>query len=257
MAHRRRILNSFLRIRRSKARYRVEDIIRAIVEFFQDQWFDLTRNVRTSTNAPLLSTGVATEEIHDSECYQPARPRHIRQALREMPIQDVSEFSYVDLGSGKGRSLFVAAELPFQRITGVEFSPLLHEQACANIRRFRPVRLFGSRKFGSRKRRFRNITSLHMNAKDFAFPEGKLVLYLFNPFGSATMRCVLRNLEASLQQHPRHVIIILLWPRCADQVAALQGMQLLQETRQYQIFEAQASKPLSPQRQNQSPVAAG
>jgi hypothetical protein len=71
------------------------------------------------------------------------------------------------------------------------------------------------------------------------------------------MRCVLRNLEASLQQHPRHVIIILLWPRCADQVAALQGMQLLQETRQYQIFETQASKPLSPQRQNQSPVAAG
>jgi SAM-dependent methyltransferase len=254
MAHRRRILNSFLRIRRSKARYRVEDIIRAIVEFFQDQWFDLTRNVRTSTNAPLLSAGVAAEEIHDSECYQPARPRHIRQALRKMPIQDVSEFSYVDLGSGKGRSLFVAAELPFQQITGVEFSPLLHEQACANIRRFRP---FGSRKFGSRKRRFRNITSLHMNAKDFAFPEGKLVLYLFNPFGSATMRCVLRNLEASLQQHPRHVIIILLWPRCADQVAALQGMRLLRETRQYQIFEAHGRSRVLQQPQNQSPLLSG
>jgi SAM-dependent methyltransferase len=249
MAHRRRIFNSFLRIRRSKARYRVEDIVRVIVEFFQDQWFDLTRNVRTSSNAPLLSAGVATEEIHDSEFYHPARPRHIRQALREMPVQDVSEFSYVDLGSGKGRTLFVAAELPFKQITGVEFSPLLHEQACANIRCFRP--------FESPKRRRTNITSLHMNAKDFAFPEGKLVLYLFNPFGATTMRCVLRNLEASLQRHPRHVIIILLWPRCADQVAALQGMQLFRETRQYQIFEAHASKPLCPQHQNQSPLVTG
>jgi hypothetical protein len=96
-----------------------------------------------------------------------------------------------------------------------------------------------------------------MNAKDFAFPEGELVLYLFNPFGSATMRWVLRNLEASLQRHPRHVIIILLWPRCADQVATLQGMQLFRETRQYQIFEAHASKPLCPQHQNQSPLATG
>jgi hypothetical protein len=147
----------------------------------------------------LLAAGITAEAVRDSELYQPARPAHIRQALREMPVQDVSGISYIDLGSGEGRTLFIAAELPFKQIIGLEFSTVLHEQACANIRRFQPIHLSGSR-----KRRCTNITSLHKNAKEFAFPEGKIVLYLFNPFGSATMRCVLSNLEASLKRYPRH-----------------------------------------------------
>ena len=210
-----------------KAGDSVQGIVRAIAEFFEDQRFDLPRNIRTSGNTLLLSAGIAAEEIHDSELYVPARPAHIRQALRAMPVEDVSDFSYVDLGSGKGRTLFVAAELPFKEIIGVEFSRLLCEQACANVRRFR-----------SWKRGCRHITPVYGNAKDFLFPEGKMVLYLFNPFGAATMRCVLSNLDASLKRNPRHVIIILLWPRCGDQVAALEGMRLRRETRKYQIFEA-------------------
>ena len=209
----------------------LERIVRAVAEFFEDQWFDLTRNVRTSGDVSLRSAGIATDELKDSESYQPARPAHIRQALREMPVHDVSHFSYVDLGSGKGRTLFVAAELPFRQITGVEFSRRLHGEACANIRRFR-----------ARKRGCGNITSLHANAKDFVFPEGKMVLYLFNPFGFATMQHVLDNLEASLRRYPRHTIILLLWPRCADQVARVAGMQLRWETKQYQIFEAHGAK---------------
>jgi SAM-dependent methyltransferase len=149
-----------------------------------------------------------------------------------MPLHDVSDFSYVDLGSGKGRSLFVAAELPFRQVTGVEFSRPLHQQACANIRSFRRC-----------NRGCSNITSLHMNAKNFAFPETRLVLYMFNPFGSATMQRVLSNLEMSLQRNPRHVIVLLLWPRCSDQVAAVHGMHLRLETPQYQIFEAFAPQP--------------
>lgn len=213
------------------ARYYVDRVVRAVTEFFEDQWFDLSRNVHTSWDVSLQNAGIAAEKFHDSEYYQPARPAHIRRALREMPVQDVSDFTYVDLGSGKGRTLFIAAELPFRQIIGVEFSRLLHEQACANIRRFRLW-----------KRGCRNITSLHANAKEFMFPDGKIVLYMFNPFGSATMGHVLNNLETSLKRHPRHVIVLLLWPCCSDQVAAMEGMCLRRETRQYQIFEAHASK---------------
>jgi SAM-dependent methyltransferase len=213
-----------------KAVDHVRRIVRLTDEFFEDRWFDLTRNVRTSGDTSLLAAGIAADDFHDSEYYVPARPRHIRQALREMPVQDVTGFSYVDLGSGKGRTLFVAAELPFKQIIGVELSCLLHQQACANIRSFR-----------SSTQGCRHITSLHQNAKDFTFPEGHIVLYLFNPFGSATMQCVLNNLKASLQRRPCHIIIILLWPRCGDQVAAIEGMHLRRETRQYQIFEVHTS----------------
>jgi SAM-dependent methyltransferase len=216
-----------------KARDHVGRVIRLIVEFFEDQWFDLSRNVRTSGNVSLQTAGIAVEELGDSELYQPARPAHIRQALREIPVRDVSGFSYVDLGSGKGRTLFVAAEFPFERITGVEFSRSLHDQACANIRRFRFW-----------KRRCRDIQCFHGNAKNFLFPDGKIVLYMFNPFGSATMRQVLSNLEDSLRLHPRHVIAVLLWPRCEDQVARVEGMHRTRKTRQYQIFEAYCQQEL-------------
>ncbi len=152
-----------------------------------------------------------------------------------MPVEDVSGYSYVDLGCGKGRSLFVAAELPFRQIIGVELSSLLQVQCAVNIRSFRFW-----------KRGCREIRSLHQNAKDFVFPEGDLVLYLFNPFGSATMQQVLDNLDRSRRRHPCHVIVILLWPKCGDQVAALEGMQLRRTTTQYQIFEAPALHAAEP-----------
>ena len=214
---------------------RFQRTIRRLAEFFKDQWFDRSRNVRTSGEVMLDSVGVPSEELQDSEPYQPARSAHTRRALSEMPVRDVSDFSYVDLGSGKGRTLFVAAELPFKQITGVEFSRRLHDQACANIRSFRFW-----------KPGCRNITSVYGNAKDFAFPDSNLVLYLFNPFGPATMKHVFDNLEASLRLHPRHVIVVLMWPRPGggDLVAAVKGMHLIRETKRYQIFEAHA--PQSP-----------
>ncbi len=205
-------------------------IVRLVGEFFEDQWFDRTRGVRTSGDVLLPAAGIAAEAAGDSEYYMPARPRHIRQALREMPVRDVTGFTYVDLGCGKGRSLFVAAELPFKRIIGVELSGLLYRQSCANLRNFGP-RL---------RQRRRQMESVHANAKDFAFPEGNLILYLFNPFGRETMARVLANLDAARQRQPRHVIVILLWPKCGDQIAALDGMELRRERKEYQIFEAPA-----------------
>ena len=162
--------------------------------------------------------------------YPPDLPT-IRQALRAMPVRDVSSFSYVDLGCGKGRSLFVAAEFPFRQIIGVELSSRLHARCLGNIRTFRP-------------RASLPITSLHENAADFLFPTGDLVLYLFNPFGAETVQRVLHNLDTARRLQPCRVIVILLWPRCGDQVAALEGMHLRCETRQYQIFEAGALKPI-------------
>lgn len=212
-------------------RIKFQDIVRAVREFFEDQWFDRTRNVRTSGNVSLHTAGIASDELRDSELYVPARPAHIRQALREMPVGDVSCYSYIDLGSGKGRTLFVAAEMPFGEILGVEFSHCLHERACANIRHLRLWRQRCSR-----------IKSLHMNAKDFTFPNGPLVLYLFNPFGAATMQVVLDNLESSLKRHPRPLVIVLLWPRCGDMVARIEGMRLYRTTQHHQIFVAYASE---------------
>jgi cyclopropane fatty-acyl-phospholipid synthase-like methyltransferase len=196
------------------------NLARVVTEFFQDQWFDRTRRVRTSGDVSLLSAGIPGG---DSEFYQPARPAHIREALRALPISDPSRYIYVDLGSGKGRTLFIAAERPFQKILGVELSPVLHQQACDNIRTFR-------------RRHPQQISSIFQNALDFRFPDDRLVLYMFNPFGRETMHRVLTNLSSSVGSNPRHVLIILLWPRCGDMVASLVDMKIVHENRHTQIF---------------------
>ena len=231
MQGRRRLTDSLIAKRALQAWYGAWNGTRIMGEFFEDQWFDRTRRVRTSGNASLLASGIAAEEHRDSEWYMPARPRHIRQALRAMPVRDVSGFTYIDLGCGKGRSLFVAAEFGFRRIVGVELSPVLHRQAGVNVRSFRR----GARGCAP-------IEAVHQNAADFRFPEGNLVLYMFNPFGAATMQRVLDSLDAARRRGPCHVIVILLWPRCGGQVAALAGMYPQYASRRYQIFEARPLK---------------
>ncbi|WP_419804507.1 class I SAM-dependent methyltransferase [Terriglobus sp.] len=202
---------------------------RRVCEFFEDQWFDRTHHVHTSGDVSLRNAGIATGEEADSELYVPARPKHIREALHASPIPDASPYTFVDIGSGKGRTLFVAAELPFRRVVGVEFSARLHEQACRNVQTFRFRGKDGSR-----------VEPLHQNAMEFRFPDGPLVLYLFNPFGAATMQVVLNRLNESLQRDPRHTVMVLLWPRCGEQVARVRGMQRVCGTQRHEIFQAYA-----------------
>ena len=202
---------------------------RYVREFVEDGWFDRTHHVHTMGDVSLGQAGIADGDKADSELYVPARPANIRDALRAAPIRDASAYTFVDFGSGKGRAIFVAAEMPFRRLIGVEFSAGLHAEACRNVETFR----FRGRGAGT-------IEPLHLNAKEFVFPKGPLLLYLFNPFGAATMQVVLDRLAASLEQAPRHTVVILLWPRCGDQVERVPGMRRVCSTRRHEIFEAHA-----------------
>jgi Histone methylation protein DOT1 len=60
--------------------------------------------------------------------YQPTDPALFRQMMAELPI-DFPEFIFVDLGSGKGRTLLLASEYAFRRIIGVEIVTELHRAA--------------------------------------------------------------------------------------------------------------------------------
>ena len=202
---------------------------RRVREFFEDEWFDRTHHVHTLGDVALRDAGIADCDRADSELYVPARPANIRAALQAAPIHDASRYTFVDFGSGKGRALFVAAEMPFRRVVGVEFSASLHAAALRNAQAFH-----------HRGKGGQHIEPLYGNAMHFEYPDGPLVLYLFNPFGAATMQVVLDRLAASLARDPRHVVVVLLWPRCGDQVANVPGMRRICQTRRHEIFEAHA-----------------
>jgi hypothetical protein len=119
--------------------------------------------------------------------------------MAALPI-DFREFTFVDIGSGKGRTLLLAAEYPFKRIVGVELIAELHRAAEENIAAWRtqsPARVASF-----------SIESLRMDACEFVFPETPLVVYLFNPLPEAGLRRVIQNIEASWRRAPRPVWIV-------------------------------------------------
>jgi SAM-dependent methyltransferase len=207
--------------------------VKGRVRACEEWWFDATRRVKTAGDAGAPEASGIVGEIRDSHIYAPVRVANAHAALRDLPIEDYSQYTFVDVGSGKGRMLFVAAEYPFRKVIGVEFATDLHELALKNIGRYRYA-----------GQRCREIASVHADAAEFAFPDGNLVVYLFNPFGPEVMGRMLANLERSIERQPRHVLVVMLWPENAEMVAGMRGMGVYRQTRRHHIYQWDAA--LSP-----------
>ena len=156
-----------------------------------------TATVAYPWNLPSIGRG-HTPEIH---AYEATPACLIREILQSIPLQP-HMFAFVDMGSGKGRTLLVASELPFAKIVGVELSQELHRIAEENIKRYRPASQQCTAIF------------LHcMNAVEYTFGPEPLVLFLFNPFGRDSVRRILASLEASLSATPRQAFVVYINPR--------------------------------------------
>ncbi len=127
--------------------------------------------------------------------YFASEPWLFQQIMEALPI-DFGQFTFIDLGSGKGRTLLMAAACGFRRALGIEYLPELHRVAGQNIR-----------KFASEQQAVGELQSLCLDARDFEFPPDPVVLYLFNPFPEPVFVTVLENLRQSLQTHPRPALI--------------------------------------------------
>jgi len=114
---------------------------------------------------------------------------------------DHQRFTFLDLGSGKGRALLLASRFPFRRIVGVELSPQLNAIAAANIARFRAT-----------WQQCRNLEAHNGDATTIDYPAGPLVLYLYNPFLAPVLKRCLRNLMRSLTLEPREIHLIYINP---------------------------------------------
>jgi SAM-dependent methyltransferase len=206
-------------------------VLRARVRSVEDWWFDTTRGVETAGNAKTPAESSVVGDTRDSYGYLPARAANMRDALRRLPVENLSRYTFIDIGSGKGRMLFVAAELPFARVVGVEFDEYLHAAAVRNVAACRL------------RRRCTIIEPVLANAAEYEFPPGSLVVYLFNPFGPEIMNRMLDNLERSFSRDPRHIVLLMLWPEHADAVVQRSWLRLTERTRRHCIFEASDKNP--------------
>jgi SAM-dependent methyltransferase len=159
--------------------------------------------------------------------YQPTEPALFREMLATLAI-DFRRFVFIDIGSGKGRVLLMAADYPLLRILGIELLPALHRMAQNNIRKYK-----------SNSQRCFAIESAQGDARDFVFPPEPTVLYLFNPLPGAGLAQLLDNLERSLQEHPRPLYLLYHNPLLEHVLAAKPWLRQIASTLSYQVYEAE------------------
>jgi predicted RNA methylase len=136
-------------------------------------------------------------EIHGTR-YQASPADACERLFAFLPIH-YEDFTFADLGAGKGRVLLVASRFNFRRIVGVEFARELVEIARRNMERY-----------GCR------CELVHCDAAEYEFPADNLVVYLYNPFGPEVLRRVLTALKRvrrtrdvyMIYLHPMHVSCI-------------------------------------------------
>jgi hypothetical protein len=161
---------------------------------YGDIEYDFDNGVDTTWGTLSLRTRV--RELLSGAEYQPSEPNLFREILCALPVS-VEGFTFVDLGSGKGRTLLLASDYPFRRIIGVELLSELHQVAVKNIFIYR-----------SEKQQCFNIESFVQDAREFQFPSEPTVLYLFNPFPEYVLGAVLANLKASYAATPREIYVL-------------------------------------------------
>ena len=140
-------------------------------------------------------------------------------------------FTFVDLGSGKGRVLLMAAPYGFKKIIGVEFIPEWHRVAQENIRKYAEISAQENQPATAIE-----IESFCMDALDFHFPDGPLVVYLFNPFPEPVLAAVLDRLRQSLLQNPRPAFLAYRYPEFDSLLQKCGWLRKIAGTEQWAVY---------------------
>ncbi|MCU1253468.1 MAG: class SAM-dependent methyltransferase [Edaphobacter sp.] len=96
----------------------------------------------------------------------------------------IEDYTFLDLGCGKGRAVLLASELGFREAVGVELNPGLAEIARANAMLWT----------GAGKAR----SPIRIECKDateVGWPSGPCLVYFYNPFAETVMRAVVEAMR--------------------------------------------------------------
>jgi predicted RNA methylase len=199
-----------------------------------DEEFDRKYGVDTGGVIPLSQLSVDADNWVFGVQYEPVGAAVDFSSVLANVDVPYESFTFVDLGAGKGRALLLASLLPFKKIVGVEFSRELLDVAAENLRRW-PVE----------RKRCRDIELLCMDAGAYQFPDGPLVLYMYNPFGPPVMERVIDNIAAAVRRAPRRIVIVYFTPRHADRWDRLPFLRRVREEPGYCVYDTRTAQELA------------
>ncbi|HEX8215296.1 MAG TPA: hypothetical protein VF582_07495 [Allosphingosinicella sp.] len=148
-----------------------------------DRSFDRKYGVDTAGTVALEELRASDDLKRHARRYEAADPEFFTFLLQRAGFSGHSDHLFVDLGSGKGRSLLLAALAGFSRVVGVELDPELDRVARRNIEIFK------------RQHPLADFIAVNGDATTFEFPPVPTLLFLNNPFDEHLLDKVLANVE--------------------------------------------------------------
>jgi len=190
--------------------------------------YDREHGVETAGLIETENLNVESDSKTHGTRYGGATPWLMKQTLERIPV-DFRDYTFIDVGSGKGAALFQASDFPFKQIIGVEYARELHEAAVRNLASFR-----------SKTRLCHDIKVLCEDGGDYRFPEGPWVLLFNSPFGVPIWRRVADNLRHAPRGHGTSYLILMNYgwvPEAAGFVEELDFLRLIHRGETVLIFE--------------------
>jgi len=181
--------------------------------------FDLRHNVNTSGYIKGKNLHPGSPHESTSTAYWGTAPSVLKTILEDWQ-QTLStsplDYTFIDIGCGKGRAIMVASDAPFKKIIGVELNSHLAETAQRNLATWQTV-----------PHACTDITVLNADALTFPIPDSPLLFYLYHPFDPPVMQHFVDRLAALSQSHPTPIDIIYVHPLHGDLILAIPGASLL------------------------------
>jgi SAM-dependent methyltransferase len=158
--------------------------------------FDQVHGTDTSGLVPAcdLVTGHPNDE-HVTAYYgvAPSILRSLVERWKETtPAHHITDYTFLDMGAGKGRAALLASEFPFREVVGVELNPAMAAIAAANAAQWREAHLSDPTANAIAPVRIHQIDAL-----EFPLPATPTLLFLFHPFEDPVLKQLLRRIEST------------------------------------------------------------
>lgn len=189
--------------------------------------FDRKYGVNTSGKIQLAELDIESENWIYGVRYRPIFCVEFGPVFEELNLS-YEKFIFVDLGSGKGRTLLLASAFPFKKIIGVEFSQELTSIAKENLISY-PKELM----------KCKDIELICMDAVEYNLPEEPVVLYFYDPFHQPVMARVLDNITTSFRNKSRRIVILYYGPRYHDLLDNIGFLKKLKSTKGLCVYDTQ------------------
>jgi SAM-dependent methyltransferase len=156
-----------------------------------DLLYERRLGVRTSGDIGLEELGIAADGRVQ---YRPVGWLLLRRILP--PSAVTTDDVFLDIGSGMGRAVVLAAAYPFRRVIGVELSTRLVDIARDNVDRSRA------------RQRCKDVVLVNADAVQYEIPDDVTVVFMNNPVRGANFAAVVEHVLDSYDHRPRMMRIV-------------------------------------------------